>query len=130
MNHETDQDQNDHDVKPRWEINYDAIYASQENVIEEDVEISIKPDDQEDDSPISALPVEDPDIKPRWEINYDALYESQDDHADATNDHIITKSSDASHDEQLSSDGNETFHEIKENSMEDTSDYLPFRLII
>jgi len=79
---ETAEDEKE-DAKPKWEINYDALYAAQEDFVEEAE--SAQPEntmetDQSPDQKVSPQEEEEnEEVKPRWEINYDALYANQED---------------------------------------------------
>merc|ERR1711962_98002 len=95
------------EYKPRWEINYDALYEAQddfhdaiddptatEEQLPTDAQSALQSVDTMETDCTKSEPDEDTqEYKPRWEINYDALYAAQDDLDEYNDDHITTESS-------------------------------------
>merc|ERR1711990_1162087 len=69
-------------VKPKWEFNYDAIYASQDDVIE-DVDNVVTTYVSELTNNTTGEEVDEETPK-RWGENYDSLYELQSDNEEGT----------------------------------------------
>ena len=97
-NKEEEEEDKIDESKPRWEVNYDALYEAQDDYVEEE---------QEKDSTSTTGTVDQPlvdtgeasevageekkeeeeeeeveEYKPRWEVNYDALYQVEDDYVE------------------------------------------------
>merc|ERR1712025_823862 len=104
------------EYKPRWEINYDALYANGDEIIEENdqPEAGEVVDDQQIETLTPFTEVKDAEAKienhkeakeekeeeeeeeeepeeykPRWEINYDALYANEDDYVDEIEEPLV-----------------------------------------
>merc|ERR1712136_536082 len=98
------------EYKPRWEVNYDALYEAQDDYVEEVEEADSTAPAETDTQPVVAIVEEPKDekkeeekeeeeeeeevevYKPRWEVNYDALYAVDDDVIEET-DEILPETS-------------------------------------
>merc|ERR1712142_1245235 len=89
-------DEDEKVVKPRWEINYDALYSYEDEVVEE-VDEKGEPQEEATSESLESETVgnreaitaddkiDEETPKPRWEINYDALYANEDDIEEVAN---------------------------------------------
>merc|ERR1719282_519861 len=103
---EEEEEEEPEEYKPRWEINYDALYANEDDYVEEIEEpvvdcgqtevqdpSTVIPDEKKDteqkvETEVGKEEGEEEDYKPRWEVNYDALYAVDDDEIGA-NDEVV-----------------------------------------